>query len=56
MLEEVFCDLPDLHAIYVTRTGGGSTGVIGVFAYIVLIASGLKRFATLTRKAGIDIP
>ncbi len=53
-IEEIFCDLPDLRAIYGTRANAFSTGAIGVFSYLNKIAFGLKHFAALNRKFNID--
>jgi hypothetical protein len=36
-VEEIFCDLPDLRAIYGARANEFSTGAIGVFSYLVPI-------------------
>jgi len=54
-IEEIFCDLPDLRAIYGTRANEFSTGAIGVFSYLNKIAFGLKHFATLNRKFNMDL-
>jgi len=54
-VEEVFCDLPDLRAIYGTRANDFSTGAIGVFSYLNKIAFGIKHFAALNRKFNLDI-
>ena len=54
-IEEIFCDLPDLRAIYGTRANEFSTGAIGVFSYLNKIAFGLKHFAALNRKFNIDL-
>ncbi len=54
-IEEIFCDLPDLRAIYGTRANDFSTGAIGVFSYLNKIAFGLKHFAALNRKFNIDL-
>ena len=53
-IEEIFCDLPDLRAIYGKRANEFSTGAIGVFSYLNKIAFGLKHFAALNRKFNID--
>jgi hypothetical protein len=52
-IEEIFCDLPDLRAIYGTMANELSTGAIGVFSYLNKIAFGLKHFAALNRKFDI---
>ncbi len=54
-VEEIFCDLPDLRAIYGTRANNFSTGAIGVFSYLNKIAFGIKHFAALNRKFNLDI-
>ncbi len=54
-IEEIFCDLPDLRAIYGTRANEFSTGAIGVFSYLNKIAFGLKHFAALNRKFNLDL-
>ncbi|SHI12008.1 glutamate synthase-related protein [Desulfofustis glycolicus] len=54
-VEEIFCDLPDLRAIYGTRANKFPTGAIGVFSYLNKIAFGLKHFAALNRKFNMDI-
>ena len=54
-IEEIFCDLPDLRAIYGTRANEFSTGAIGVFSYLNKIAFGLKHFAALNRKFNMDL-
>ncbi len=54
-VEEIFCDLPDLRAIYGTRANEFSTGAIGVFSYLNKIAFGLKHFAALNRKFNLDL-
>jgi len=54
-IEEIFCDLPDLRAIYGTKANDFSTGAIGVFSYLNKIAFGLKHFAALNRKFNIDL-
>ena len=54
-IEEIFCDLPDLRAIYGTGANEFSTGAIGVFSYLNKIAFGLKHFAALNRKFNIDL-
>ncbi|RLC01204.1 MAG: FMN-binding glutamate synthase family protein [Deltaproteobacteria bacterium] len=53
-VEEIFCDLPDLRAIYGTRANDFSTGAIGVFSYLNKIAFGIKHFAALNRKFNLD--
>ncbi|MDA3787614.1 MAG: FMN-binding glutamate synthase family protein, partial [Desulfobacula sp.] len=54
-IEEIFCDLPDLRALYGTRANEFSTGAIGVFSYLNKIAFGLKHFAALNRKFNMDL-
>jgi len=54
-IEEIFCDLPDLRAIYGTGANEFSTGAIGVFSYLNKIAFGLKHFAALNRKFNLDL-
>jgi len=54
-IEEIFCDLPDLRALYGTTANDFSTGAIGVFSYLNKIAFGLKHFAALNRKFNIDL-
>ena len=54
-IEEIFCDLPDLRAIYGTMANEFSTGAIGVFSYLNKIAFGLKHFAALNRKFNMDL-
>jgi hypothetical protein len=54
-IEEIFCDLPDLRAIYGTIANEFSTGAIGVFSYLNKIAFGLKHFAALNRKFNMDL-
>jgi hypothetical protein len=54
-IEEIFCDLPDLRALYGTEANEFSTGAIGVFSYLNKIAFGLKHFAALNRKFNIDL-
>lgn len=54
-IEEIFCDLPDLRAIYGTKANQFPTGAIGVFSYLNKIAFGLKHFAALNRKFNMDI-
>jgi len=54
-IEEIFCDLPDLRAIYGTVANQFSTGAIGVFSYLNKIAFGLKHFAALNRKFNMDL-
>jgi len=53
-VEEIFCDLPDLRALYGTKANEFSTGAIGVFSYLNKIAFGLKHFAALNRKFNLD--
>ena len=54
-IEEIFCDLPDLRALYGTRANGFPTGAVGVFSYLNKIAFGLKHFAALNRKFDIGL-
>jgi hypothetical protein len=54
-VEEIFCDLPDLRAIYGTRANEFSTGAIGVYSYLNKIAFGIKHFAALNRKFDLDL-
>jgi hypothetical protein len=54
-IEEIFCDLPDLRAIYGTKANQFSPGAIGVFSYLNKIAFGLKHFAALNRKFNIEL-
>jgi hypothetical protein len=54
-IEEIFCDLPDLRALYGTQASTFSTGAIGVFSYLNKIAFGLKHFAALNRKFNLDL-
>lgn len=54
-VEEIFCDLPDLRAIYGTRADQFPTGAIGVFSYLNKIAFGLRHFAALNRKFNMDL-
>ncbi|WP_300458066.1 glutamate synthase-related protein [Desulfobacula sp.] len=54
-IEDIFCDLPDLRAIYGTRANKFPTGAIGVFSYLNKIAFGLKHFAALNRKFSMDL-
>ncbi|SMD10590.1 Glutamate synthase domain-containing protein 2 [Desulfocicer vacuolatum DSM 3385] len=54
-IEEIFCDLPDLRALYGTRANGFPTGAMGVFSYLNKIAFGLKHFAALNRKFDIGL-
>jgi hypothetical protein len=49
-IEEVFCDLPDLRALYGAKANAFPTGAIGVFSYLNKIAFGLRHFAALNRK------
>lgn len=49
-IEELFCDLPDLRALYGTKANAFPTGAIGVFSYLNKIGFGLKHFAALNRK------
>jgi len=49
-IDELFCDLPDLRAIYGKEANKFSTGAIGVFSYLNKIAFGLRHFAALNRK------
>lgn len=54
-IEEIFCDLPDLRALYGTEANDFSPGAIGVFSYLNKIAFGLKHFAALNRKFNMDL-
>jgi hypothetical protein len=54
-IEELFCDLPDLRAVYGKKANQFSPGAIGVFSYLNKIAFGLKHFAALNRKFNIDL-
>nr|WP_240194377.1 glutamate synthase-related protein [Desulfopila inferna] len=54
-IEDIFCDLPDLRAIYGTQANTFSTGAIGVFSYLNKIAFGLRHFAALNRKFNLDL-
>jgi len=54
-VEEIFCDLPDLRALYGTRANQFPTGAIGVFSYLNKIAFGIKHFAALNRKFNLDL-
>jgi hypothetical protein len=49
-IDGLFCDLPDLRAIYGTEANKFSTGAIGVFSYLNKIAFGIRHFAALNRK------
>ncbi|MCF8074801.1 MAG: FMN-binding glutamate synthase family protein [Desulfotignum sp.] len=54
-IEDIFCDLPDLRALYGTQANTFSPGAIGVFSYLNKIAFGLKHFAALNRKFNLDL-
>ena len=54
-IEEIFCDLPDLRALYGIEANQFPTGAIGVFSYLNKIAFGLKHFAALNRKFNMDL-
>lgn len=54
-VEEIFCDLPDLRALYGTKANEFPTGAIGVFSYLNKIAFGVKHFAALNRKFNLDL-
>jgi hypothetical protein len=54
-IEEIFCDLPDLRAIYGKKANLFFPGAIGVFSYLNKIAFGLKHFAALNRKFNVDL-
>lgn len=54
-VEEIFCDLPDLRALYGTKANQFSPGAIGVFSYLNKIAFGLRHFAALNRKFHVDL-
>lgn len=53
-VEEIFGDLPDLRAIYGKEANNFSTGAIGVFSYLNKLAFGIKHFAALNRKFGLE--
>lgn len=53
-VEELFADLPDLRALYGREADGFSTGAVGVFSYLNKIAFGLRHFAALNRKFGVE--
>ena len=53
-IEELFCDLPDLRALYGKEANDFSTGAIGVFSYLNKLAFGLRHFAALNRKFDVD--
>ena len=54
-VEEIFCDLPDLRALYGIKANDFPPGAIGVFSYLNKIAFGLRHFAALNRKFNIDL-
>ena len=54
-IEEIFCDLPDLRALYGTQANEFPPGAIGVFSYLNKIAFGLRHFAALNRKFNMDL-
>lgn len=54
-IEEIFCDLPDLRALYGTQANQFSPGAIGVFSYLNKIAFGLQHFAALNRKFNVGL-
>ena len=54
-VEDIFCDLPDLRALYGTQANQFPTGAIGVFSYLNKIAFGLRHFAALNRKFNLDL-
>ncbi|CAG36968.1 conserved hypothetical protein [Desulfotalea psychrophila LSv54] len=54
-IEEIFCDLPDLRALYGTRANDFPSGAIGVFSYLNKIAFGLRHFAALNRKFNLPL-
>jgi len=54
-IEEIFCDLADLRALYGIEANQFPTGAIGVFSYLNKIAFGLKHFAALNRKFNMDL-
>ena len=49
-IEDIFCDLPDLRAIYGAAANQFSPGAIGVFSFLNKINFGIKHFAALNRK------
>lgn len=53
--EELFCDLPDLRALYGKEANDFPPGAIGVFSYLNKIGFGLKHFAALNRKFDIKL-
>ena len=53
-VEEIFADLPDLRAIYGKEANDFSTGAIGVFSYLNKLAFGIRHFAALNRKFGLE--
>ncbi len=53
-IEEIFCDLPDLRALYGKEANQFPPGAIGVFSYLNKIGFGLKHFAALNRKFNMD--
>ncbi|MDY0288252.1 MAG: glutamate synthase-related protein [Sphaerochaeta sp.] len=54
-IEDIFCDLPDLRAMYGTQANQFPPGAIGLFSYLNKIAFGLKHFAALNRKFNLDL-
>lgn len=54
-VEELFCDLPDLRALYGTKANDFPTGAIGVFSFLNKIGFGLKHFAALNRKFDLKL-
>jgi hypothetical protein len=53
-IEEIFCDLPDLRALYGKEANQFPPGAIGVFSYLNKIGFGLKHFSALNRKFNMD--
>ncbi|HSL62360.1 MAG TPA: FMN-binding glutamate synthase family protein, partial [Desulfotignum sp.] len=54
-IEDIFCDLPDLRALYGKQADKFPTGAIGVFSYLNKIAFGIKHFAALNRKFNLAL-
>jgi len=54
-IEEIFCDLPDLRALYGKEANQFSPGSLGVFSYLNKIGFGLRHFAALNRKFNMDL-
>jgi len=53
-VEDVFADLADLRAIYGKEANNFSPGAIGVFSYLNKLAFGIRHFAALNRKFGLE--